>query len=232
VLRPVLQAFIDYLQPRYETAVAQMDKIVTNSENVQRRIQKYLGKTASVVYPPCDTEHFVWQGQGDYYLSTARLDPLKRVESIVQAFLNLPDKKLIVASGGAQLGYLKKLAANAPNIQFTGWLSEQALHSLVGNALAVLYVAKDEDFGMSPVEAMAAGKPVIGVAEGGLLETILPEQTGLLLPPDFTHQHLAEAVLQLSPARALAMREACVLRAQAFNTSRFVEQMRAFVLRN
>ncbi len=230
VLRPALQAFIDYLQPRYETAVAQMDKIVTNSENVQRRIQKYLGKTARVVYPPCDTENFIWQGQGDYYLSTARLDPLKRVESIVRAFLTLPDKKLIVASGGAQLAYLKQLAANAPNIQFTGWLSEQALHNLVGHALAVLYVAKEEDFGMSPVEAMAAGKPVIGVAEGGLLETILPERTGLLLPPDFTPQQLAVAVQYLTPARALAMREACVSQAQTFNTSRFIEQMRALLV--
>lgn len=229
-LRPVLQAFIDYLQPRYETAVACMDKIVTNSENVQSRIQKYLGKTASVVYPPCDTQHFIWQGQGDYYLSTARLDPLKRVESIVRAFLNLPDKKLIVASGGAQWSYLKKLAENAPNIQFTGWLSESALHNLVGNALAVIYVAKEEDFGMSPVEAMAAGKPVIGVAEGGLLETILPEQTGILLPPDFTPQQLAAAVQSLTASRALAMREACVLQAQGFNTERFITQMRALLV--
>jgi len=167
-LRPALQAFINYLQPRYENAITQMDTLIANSENVRRRIQYYLNQEAIVIYPPCDTARFIWRGQDNYYLSMGRLDPLKRVDLIIQAFLKMPDKRLIITSGGSELQQLKKLAKNAPHIQFTGWLDDAQLADLVGHAIATVYLAKNEDFGMSPLESMAAGKPVIGVAEGGV----------------------------------------------------------------
>ncbi|ALG68483.1 glycosyltransferase [Beggiatoa leptomitoformis] len=224
-LRFALQAFIRYLQPRYETAINNMTQILTNSHNVQKRIQHYLGKPATVIYPPCDTKQFKWLAQGDYYLSLARLDPLKRVDKIIQAFLKMPDKRLIVASGGQELGRLRNLANGANNIQLTGWLEERALQSLLGNAIATLYLAKDEDFGMSPVESMAAGKPVIGVAEGGLVESILPERTGLLLPADFTIEMICDAVCTLSPANALDLRKACEQQAKKFDITVFLQAM-------
>jgi glycosyltransferase involved in cell wall biosynthesis len=225
-LRPLLRAFIADFQPRYERAVSRMDLLIANSDNVRRRIQRYLGQDAQVIYPPCDTARFTWQGQGDYYLSTARLDPLKRVDTIVRAFLEMPDKRLIVASGGAELARLRRLARNAPNIRFTGWLSEREMHQLVGRAIAILYLPKDEDFGMSPVEAMAAGKPVIGVAEGGLLETVIPGETGLLLKADFSVEDIRAAVEHIEPGRALSMRPACEARAQCFRNELFLARMR------
>ena len=106
-LRPLLSAFVNYLQPRYEAAATRMDLIVANSCNVQQRIQQYLGLASEVVYPPCDTQRFRWCEQGDFYLSTARLDPLKRVDVIVQAFTQMPDKKLVIASGGSELKKLQ-----------------------------------------------------------------------------------------------------------------------------
>jgi len=227
VLRPALRAFIRYLKPRYEQAIEQMDCIVCNSKHVQQRVKTYLGKQAVVVYPPCDTESLRFLSQGDYYLSTARLDPLKRVDKIVAAFLRMPDKKLVVASGGSELAKLKRQAANADNIHFTGWLSDAALQKLLGEAIASLYLPHDEDFGMSPVESMAAGKPVIGVAEGGLLESILPEQTGLLLKPDFVVEDICLAVQRLSKSRALAWRSACESRAEQFSRARFVAGIKA-----
>lgn len=225
-LRPLLKAFIAYLQPRYEAAVARMDMIVANSHNVQQRIRRYLGCDAVVVYPPCETGRFQWQGQGDYYLSSARLDPLKRVDVVVEAFRGLPDKKLVVTSGGGELERLRKLAAGAPNIEFTGWVDEAELARLVGHAIAVIYVPRDEDFGMSPVEAMAAGKVVLGVAEGGLLESVVEGETGLLLPPEFKAEDLRRAVSELPPQRTAAMRAACEARAQVFRREVFVEKMR------
>ncbi|MCV6636135.1 glycosyltransferase [Candidatus Albibeggiatoa sp. nov. NOAA] len=228
-LRPLLSLFIQYLQPRYEHAVQQMDVIIANSKNIQQRIKHYLNQESVVVHPPCEVQHYRWQSQGDYYLSTARLDPLKRVDKIVQAFKLLPHKKLIVASGGSELQKLKKLAQDAPNIQFTGWLSDSQLQDLIANAIATIYLPHNEDFGMSPVESMAAGKPVIGVAEGGLLETIIPQQTGLLLTPDFSIDELVQAVQQLDQSTALAMRQTCEHTAQQFSTSRFIQQMRAIL---
>jgi glycosyltransferase involved in cell wall biosynthesis len=225
-LRPALHTFIQYLQPRYENAIAQMDILIANSENVRQRIQHYLGKKAIVIYPPCDTDRFIWQGQGNYYLSTGRLDPLKQVDLIIQAFLKMPDKRLIVTSGGEEFDKLQKLAKNAPNIHLTGWVDEAQLATLVGNAIATLYIPKNEDFGMSPLESMAAGKPVIGIAEGGLLETIIPNETGILLAPTLNTETLCQAVETMTPQVALKMRQACEIQAQRFRTDVFLENMR------
>ncbi len=223
--RPLLQHFIHYLQPRYEAAAQQMDLIVVNSANIRQRLQEYLGLDAQVVYPPCDLSAYRWQPPQGYYLSVGRHDPLKRIDLIIQAFLRMPQQRLVVASGGAQTPALKRLAGTAPNIHFTGWLSESALHALIGQAIAVIYLPQAEDFGMSPVEAMAAGKPVIGVADGGLLETIVPQQTGLLLSAQPCLDELIAAVKALDTQTAVAMRAACEARARLFSQENFLQQM-------
>jgi glycosyltransferase involved in cell wall biosynthesis len=223
--RPLLQYFINYLQPRYEKAVARMNVIVANSYTVKKRIHRYLGRKAQVIYPPCDTTRFSWNGQQKYYLSTARLDVLKQVDLCIEAFLKMPDRRLLVASGGLELSRLKKIAQDAPNIHFTGWVSESRLRDLIGNAIATIYLPRDEDFGMSPVESMAAGKPVIGVAAGGLLETVVHEETGLLLPANFNLENLISAVQRMTSARALKMRPDCERRAQLFSRKRFLDKM-------
>lgn len=210
----------------YERQVARMDVIVANSRTVQERIRRYLGRDSVVVHPPCDTERFRWIEQGDFYLSTARLTGLKRIEVIVDAFKRLHGKRLVVASGGDLETELRARAAGAPNITFTGWIDDATLVDLMGRAIATVYVPMDEDFGMSPVESMSAGKPVIGVAEGGLRETVVDGETGVLLPPGFDAEALAAAVEALTAARALAMRETCEARAGAFTRERFLEGVR------
>lgn len=213
-------------QAGYEAAIGRMDVIVANSRHVQRRIRTYLERPSVVIYPPVDTDRFVWRGEGGYYLSTARLSEMKRVDRIVAAFLEMPDKQLVVASGGELHEPLRRLAADAPNIRFTGWIGDDRLRDLMGNAIATIYVPVAEDFGISPVESMAAGKPVISVAEGGVLETVLPEETGILLRPDFATAELVEAVERLTPGRAAAMRGACEAQAARFARRHFVAAMR------
>jgi glycosyltransferase involved in cell wall biosynthesis len=202
-----------------------MDHIVANSENVRNRLNHYLGLDAEVIHPPCDVSGYQWQGQEDFYLSTARLEPYKQVDRIIEAFRDMPDKKLVVASGGSDESRLKRLAQDADNIYFTGWISEEELKRLVGTAIVTIYVAKDEDFEMSPVESMAAGKPVIGNAEGGLLETVVHEETGILLPAYPEPSDIAEAVRNLTPKRAQDMRHACQERASQFSRERFLDNM-------
>ena len=97
--RPALKALIAYLQPRYEDAIGKMDKVFANSKNVQGRLKRYLGVNSEVLYPPVDTERFKWLSDGDYFLSTARLESLKRVDLIIEAFKKMPNQKLIVTSG-------------------------------------------------------------------------------------------------------------------------------------
>gem|GEM_PF-627248 len=170
--RPFLRGVMFLYRLAYERAVGRMDIIVTISETVKKRFRRFLRYDSLVIYPPCETERFRWIDQGDYYLSTARVDPLKRVDLIVKAFKEMPDKRLVVVSGGADMPKIRKIAEGAPNIEVLGWIGEEHLCNLIGRCIATIYIPMDEDFGISPVESMAAGKPVIGVQEGGLLETV------------------------------------------------------------
>ncbi len=214
-----------FFQPIYEKAVRKMDVIVANSKNVQSRIQKFLKLESIVIHPPCDTEKFRWAGQADYYLSNARLLSYKRVDVIVKAFSFLSDKKLIVTSTGPEEKRLRGLAEGHKNIHFTGNVDDSELQKLIGNAIATIYIPKDEDFGMSPVESMAAGKPVIGVAEGGLLETITDEKTGLLISSTPQVEEVIDAIKKLDLKKALSMRRACETQAKIFRKKIFIQKM-------
>ncbi|WP_375574455.1 glycosyltransferase [Paracidovorax oryzae] len=228
-LRPALAVLAAYLKRRYESSVAEMDMVIANSENVRGRLLQYLGVDATVVHPPIDVERFRWRDRGNYFLSLARLEDFKRVDRIVDAFLRMPSQQLVVVSGGSQFEALRAKATQAPNIRFTSWLGDDALAEMMGGARASIYIPRDEDFGMSPVESMAAGKPVIGVAEGGLLETIVHGETGWLLPAEPSVEQIVEAVSALSGDAAEAMRPACESRAREFSKDRFLRRMRELV---
>lgn len=215
--RPLFKALIAYTRPRYEEALQQMDVVYANSKNTQSRIKRFCGIDSQVLYPPCNTNGFEWLSQGDYFLSTARLEPYKRVDVIIDVFKAMPDKKLIVTSGGSQLEVLKQRAEGAYNITFTGWVSAQELRQLVGNCLATIYIPRDEDFGISPVQSMAAGKPVIGVKEGGLIETVIHGETGWLLESDLAADALIEVLRGASRQRLMAMRDHCEHQAFGFD---------------
>jgi glycosyltransferase involved in cell wall biosynthesis len=229
--RPLYRLLLARYRRHYERAAQAMNAVVANSETVRRRIRRFLDLDAVVVHPPVDTAAFAFLGQEPYYLSTARVDVLKRVDVIVEAFRHMPDKRLVVVSGGSELPRIRESAAGCPNIDIRGWTSDADLKACIGSCIATIYIPRDEDFGISPVESMAAGKPVIGVREGGLTETVLDGETGLLLAPDPGPDDVARAVATLDPDAALAMRQACQQRARAFDTSVFVEKMLAMAER-
>ena len=223
--RSAYKAFLWAFERSYAKAARSMDLIVSNSQNVAHRLGRYLQLDSAIVPPPVSTGDFSWLGQEDFYLSTARVDRLKRVEVIVEAFLGMPDKRLVVVSGGSELERIRAMAASASNIEVRGWVSANELRQLTGKCLSTIYIPRDEDFGISPVESMAAGKPVIGVAEGGLLETILENKTGVLIRPNPSSQDVAQAVQAMTPELALSMREACQIQAAKFDEAAFKEKM-------
>jgi glycosyltransferase involved in cell wall biosynthesis len=224
-----LKAFCRWYRPLYERSIHAMDVVLANSHNVANRLQRYLGIKSMVIPPPIDTARFRWLDSGNYYVSLARLEDYKRVDLIIDAFRQMPGQNLVVASGGSQEPLYRRLADGCHNIRFTSWLGDDALAKLLGQCRAVLYLPHDEDFGMSPLEAMAAGKPVIGVAEGGLLETIVPNQTGVLLAPNPGVDDIIQAVTQMSQPRALQMRTACEKRALEFDREVFLQKMHAVI---
>lgn len=222
VFRGLFGCFAAIVRWQYQRAIRKMDLVLVNSENVKKRLKHFLNVDAQVVYPPVATDQFKWAGDGGYYLSIARLAPNKRVDIIVQSFLGMPQRRLIVASGGAELEKLQTMAAGAPNIEFIGWQTEESLRQWVANAHAAIYLPVDEDFGMSPVECMAAGKAVIGVAEGGLLETVVHGQTGFLIVGQPTPETVQTAVDALEKLDVASMRSRCEARAAQFNEACFV----------
>ncbi len=216
---------------RFKFLSQKLDLIVTNSKNTQARIKQYLGLDSTVVYPPCDTLPFKNLGYGQYFFSWARLYPIKRVDKIVEAFIGLPDKKLIVASGGPDLEKIKKMTAGHANITVLGWISDEQLVNYLGKCLATIYIPIREDFGMSAVESMQAGKPVIGVAEGGLLEIIKDNQNGVFLKPDFTVNDLRTAVRQMTSTQARTMENTCYQTASQFSEQAFIEGMKKIIFK-
>jgi glycosyltransferase involved in cell wall biosynthesis len=214
---------------RFKTLSKRFDCIVTNSKNTQARIKKYLGLDSLVAYPPCTTLPFKNFGTGDYFFSWARLYPIKRVALVVEAFTCMPDKKLVIASGGPDYEKIKKMAEGHPNITLLGWISDQKLIETLGKCRATIYIPVQEDFGMSAVESMAAGKPVIGVAEGGLLEIITPEVNGLLVQTNPTTSDLITAVKNLTQERAERMQSACEKTAERFSEQAFIARMKEIV---
>jgi len=239
--RPFLDALARYLKPRYEEAVSCMDVVIANSNNVRKRLETCLGLSGvHVIHPPVRTDRFAWIEQGDYFLSTARLEPYKRVDLVVRAFMRMPEQQLVVTSGGSQYETLRRMAQGCDNIRFTGWCGEEDLSTLIGRCRATVYLPIDEDFGISPIESMAAGKPVIGVAEGGLLESVVSGETGMLLAPACLPRStpsddsegidaIVRAVLALDETRSLDMRAACIERARQFSCEVFDERMAALL---
>jgi glycosyltransferase involved in cell wall biosynthesis len=225
-LRGLFGCFAAVVRWQYRRAISQMDLVLVNSENVKTRLKHFLGVDAQVLYPPVATSLFQWANDGGYYLSVARLTPNKRVDIVVRAFLRMPERRLVVTSGGPELERLQTIAQGATNIEFVGWQTEESLRQWVANAHAAIYLPVDEDFGMSPVECMAAGKPVIGVAEGGLLETILHGQTGILIDGQPNPENVQAAVHALELLGPANMRLACEARAVQFDERCFVEAIK------
>jgi len=231
LLRPLFHIVSYIFKASYEKDIQKMDLILTNSANTQARIKEFLWLDSQILYPPVDLNEFSFLEQQDYYLSFARLSDAKRVDRIVKAFLKMPDKKLKVIYGenDPQREQIFSLAKDAPNIEFITLPGNVWFKEMVANCIATLYIPIDEDFWMSPVESMAAGKPVIGVNDGWLKESIIHEKTGLLIDKQANIQDIIDAVNILIPKKCLEMRADCEVRAKDFGLESFEKQLKEYI---
>ncbi len=173
-LQPVLA-----LLRRWDYAAAQrVDHFIAISRAVQERIQRIYGRDSVVIHPPVDTGYFTPSPKsklGDYYLIVSRLIPYKRIDLAVDAFRQLPNQKLVVVGDGRDLAMLQAKAGS--NVTFLGHQERSQMRELLRGCKAFLFPGL-EDFGIAPVEAMSAGRPVIAFGGGGALDTVLPGVTG------------------------------------------------------
>lgn len=222
------RAILHYMRLWDVTSAHRVDRYVANSRYVAGRIKKTYRRPAEVIYPPVDTQRFVGSGPSlareDFYLVVSRFVPYKRVDLAIAAFnqLGLP---LVVIGDGASRKDLRKMAA--PNIRFLSKQPDSVVANYMQRCRGFIF-PPEEDFGITPVEAQAAGAPVIAYAKGGQAETVVHERTGLLFAYQ-TVESLVHSVERLQASVDQFEADALQKNAERFSIERFQVQFRTFV---
>jgi glycosyltransferase involved in cell wall biosynthesis len=222
--RPILDAVARVLRRADLQAAGRVDRFIAISDTVAERVMRTYSRAAAVVYPPVDTSWARPNGAPpeDFYLVVARLVRYKRVDLAIDACNRLRRRLLIVGSGPEE-PKLRRLAG--PTIEFVGRLGDAEVATLYARCKAFIFPGF-EDFGITPVEAQAAGRPVVALARGGAGETVVDQVTGVLFD-DQSADALVEAMERLE--RLSIAPGACRDNAMRFDASVFRERMGAAV---
>ncbi|MFC1929560.1 glycosyltransferase [Chloroflexota bacterium] len=212
-----------YLRLWDASAAARVDHFIANSEHVAQRIQKHYRREATVIYPPVDTDYFLPQNNdGNFFLMVSRLTSYKRVGLAVAAFneLGLPLK---IIGSGPEFKRLKRQAN--PNVELLGWQPREVVREHFATCRALIFPGQ-EDFGIVPLEAHSAGRPVIAYAAGGVLETVVPGETGVFFEEQ-TPDSLKEAVIRFQDMKF--DKKTIRNHALRFDRNHFVETLKRFI---
>ena len=206
-------------------AADRVDLYIANSNFIAKRIKKYYRRDSVVIYPPVNIDIFkIAPSIGDYFLVGGRLAPYKRIDIVIEA-MKQSGKKLKIFGSGVDFDRLKKLAGKDENIEFLGRVSDQEKADLYAKCIAYIN-PQEEDFGITAVEAMASGRPVIAYASGGAKEIIINGVTGTFFDKQKS-EDLTEALASFDPTRfdPVAIRE----HALKFSTGKFKEKISNFI---
>lgn len=223
--KKIISFYLSRIRQWDRAAADRVDYFIANSQTTQKRIKKYYGRDSVVIHPPVDTSKFVInQNISNYFLAGGRFTPYKRFDLAIQAFnkLNIPLK--IFGEGPDELR-LKKMAKQ--NIEFLGRISEKDKTRLMSKCQAFIH-PQEEDFGITAVEAMASGRPVIAYNRGGARETVLQGWTGILFNEQ-TWEELADAVLHFIHQRLDFNPYMIKEHAERFGIRRFKKQLQEYV---
>ncbi|MCW7548266.1 glycosyltransferase family 4 protein [Photorhabdus sp. APURE] len=215
----------------YRTANG-VDHFVANSHFIARRIKKVYGRDATVIYPPVSVKDFPCiEQKEDFYFTASRMVPYKKINLIVEAFTQMPDKKLVVIGDGSEYKRIATLADGHPNITLLGYQPFDVLKSHMQRAKAFVFAA-EEDFGITPVEAQACGTPVIAFGKGGALETVRPLGSDMPTGLFFEEQNMASLCSALERFERDIGRiqpQSCRKNAERFSEVRFAQEFTSFV---
>jgi glycosyltransferase involved in cell wall biosynthesis len=223
LVKKITPFFMNYIRLWDEQAANRVDKFIANSHFVAQRIKKYYHREAEVIHPPVKTKIFyISPDLGKYFLMVGRFLPYKRFNLAIQAFnrLGLPLK---IVGDGPQRAQLQKQAKD--NIKFLGLVSDAKLREAYAHCQAFIF-PQEEDFGITPVEAMASGRPVIAYRAGGVLETVKEGVTGLFFDKQ-TPECLIETIKKFNPSdfNPQVIRQ----HAMQFDEEVFKEKIRGFI---
>lgn len=208
-------------------AGSRVDYYISNSDYVGQRIRKTYRRKATTIHPNIDISNFeLCNDKQEYYLASSRLVAYKKIDAIIEAFNQMPDKKLVVIGGGPNLEAYRKLAKD--NVTVMGYQPFDVLKDKMQHAKAFVFAA-DEDFGMIPIEAQSCGTPVIAYGHGGSLETVNGGKTGLFFNEQ-TPEAIVEAVNRFEAMGSQPFAPAdCRQWAEGFSEERFKREIKEFV---
>lgn len=208
-------------------AGSRVDYYISNSDYVGQRIRKTYRRKATTIHPNIDISNFeLCNDKQEYYLASSRLVAYKKIDTIIEAFNQMPDKKLVVIGGGPNLEAYRKLAKD--NVTVMGYQPFDVLKDKMQHAKAFVFAA-DEDFGMIPIEAQSCGTPVIAYGHGGSLETVNGGKTGLFFYEQ-TPEAIVEAVNKFEAMGSQPFAPAdCRQWAEGFSEKRFKREIKEFV---
>lgn len=210
-----------------------VDYFIANSHFIAKRIWKCYRREATVIYPPVDIEKFEYcEDKDDYYVTASRMVPYKKMDLIVEAFSQMPDKKLVVIGDGPDFEKIKGKAG--PNISLLGFAPDEVLKDKMQHAKAFVFAA-EEDFGITPVEAQACGTPVIAYGKGGSLETVRElgvrdNPTGVFFKEQ-TVESLKAAVARFEQEQTAITYNNCRHHAEQFSGAIFRQNFKNYVNR-
>lgn len=223
--RLVMPLIMHYLRIWDYTSASRVDKFISNSKFVAKRIKKYYRRDAEIIFPPVDTNLFYpSKEQGDFYLIVGQLVGYKRADLAIDAF-NRMGKKLVVIGDGEQMNKLKKMAKL--NVKIIGRQDFSVIRDHYSRCKALIFPGV-EDFGIVPVEAMASGRPVIAFREGGALETIVDGLTGLFFDKQ-TPEALIDAVKRFESIEDSFISDSIIEHSRKFDRERFKEKMQILI---
>jgi glycosyltransferase involved in cell wall biosynthesis len=221
--RAAMAPLANYLRLWDYASAARVDRFIANSDNVRQRIWKTYRRQSEVVYPPVDVGSFYHQSSEDYFLVVSELVAYKRVDSAVRAF-SRSGRKLRIAGDGPEYRRLRLEAAG--NVEFLGRVSDAALRELYARCRAFL-LPGEEDFGITTVEALASGKPVIALGRGGILETA--PSFGRILYDDPSAESIQRAVTDFEAIEPQIVPGDLKTWAERFSESQFVRKLSAIL---
>lgn len=223
---PFLKRLIfHYLRLWDRSAANRVDYFLANSKTTASRIKKYYNRSAKVIYPPVEINGPTEEKKEEFFLIVSQLTPYKRIDLAIDAFnkLELP---LVIIGQGRDQKRLQKMAQS--HIHFLGWQSDETVREYLKKCTAFIFPGED-DFGISPVEAMSFGKPVLAYRKGGATETVLEGITGEFFDDPAT-ESLADGVrrlrLNLDKYSPLLIKK----RAELFSRERFERAIKEFVI--
>lgn len=224
--KKIIAFVLNYVRIWDMSASNRVDKYLTNSKISLKRLRKYYKKDAKIIYPSIRMNDFkIADKHEDFFLVGCRLVPYKRVDLVIRAFKKMPDKNLKIFGSGIDIERLKKIAGNTKNIEFLGKVSNEERKELYSKCKAFIN-PQLEDFGITPLEAMASGRPVIALGKGGSLESIINEKTGIFFK-DTVLEDVIKAVKNLDNYKwnPSYIRD----HVKKFSEERFVKEIKEFV---